>query len=115
MLSIKNTKKNLNYEKIEKDLEGYLKNNNDWDIHVAEEIAKKEKIILTDNHWEIIYFIRKFYIKYNLTPSMRMLIHGIEKELGKKIHSIYLFQLFPKGPAKQASKIAGIPKPSQCL
>ncbi|QFQ32622.1 TusE/DsrC/DsvC family sulfur relay protein [Buchnera aphidicola (Aphis fabae)] len=115
MLSIKNIKKYINYEKIEKDLDGYLKNNKDWNIYLAEEIAKKEKIILTNNHWEIIYFIREFYFKYNITPSMRMLISGINKKLGKNIHSIYLFQLFPKGPAQQASKIAGIPKPSQCL
>ncbi|QCI18422.1 TusE/DsrC/DsvC family sulfur relay protein [Buchnera aphidicola (Aphis nasturtii)] len=115
MLLKKNTKKYLNYEAIEKDLEGYLKNNKDWNVFLAEEIAKQEKIILTKSHWEIIYFIRKFYFKYNIAPSMRMLICGIKKKLGKKIHSVYLFQLFPKGPAKQASKIAGIPKPSQCL
>ncbi|QFQ32273.1 TusE/DsrC/DsvC family sulfur relay protein [Buchnera aphidicola] len=115
MLLIKSTKNHLNYETVEKDLEGYLKNNQDWNIYLAEEIAKKEKIKLTDNHWEIIYFIRKFYFQYNITPSMRMLIHGVKKESDKKINSIYLFKLFPKGPAKQASKIAGIPKPSKCL
>lgn len=115
MLSIKNTKKYINYEKIKKDLEGYLKNNKDWNIDLAKEIAKKEKIILTNKHWEIIYFIRKFYFKYNTTPSMRMLINSMKKELGKNINSIDLFQLFPKGPAQQASKIAGIPKPSKCL
>ncbi|WP_410051771.1 TusE/DsrC/DsvC family sulfur relay protein [Buchnera aphidicola] len=112
---IKNSKKHLNYEKIEKDLEGYLKNNKDWNTSLAKEIAKKENIILTYEHWEIIYFIRNFYFKYNITPSMRMLINSMNKILSKKIHSVYLFQLFPKGPAKQASKIAGIPKPSQCL
>ncbi|ALD15394.1 sulfurtransferase TusE [Buchnera aphidicola (Aphis glycines)] len=115
MLLIRNTKNYLNYEIVEKDSEGYLKNNQDWNIYLAEEIAKKENITLTDNHWEIIYFIRKFYFAYNIAPSMRMLINGIQKELGKKIYSIYLFKLFPKGPAKQASKIAGIPKPSKCL
>jgi len=47
---------------------------------------------------------------------MRMLIKSIQKEIGKsKMNSIYLFKLFPKGPAKQASKIAGIPKPVKCL
>ena len=115
MLLKKNTKKYLNYEAIEKDLEGYLKHNKNWNVYLAEEIAQKEQIILTKDHWEIIYFIREFYLKYNITPSMRMLVHGIEKKLGKKISSIDLFKLFPKGPAKQASKIAGIPKPSQCL
>ena len=47
---------------------------------------------------------------------MRMLSKAIEKKLGKdKAKSIYLFQLFPEGPAKQATKIAGLPKPAKCL
>lgn len=112
----KNHKKNKSYEQIEKDPEGYLKKAQDWNIQLAQEIAKKEKINLKNDHWKVINFIRKFYFKFNITPSMRMLITSIEKEIGKEnSNSIYLFKLFPKGPAKQASKIAGIPKPSQCL
>lgn len=104
------------YEKIEKDKEGYLKYTADWNMNLAKEIAKKEKITLNNDHWKVIKFIRSFYFKFNVTPSMRILITSIEKVMGKeKSNSIYLFQLFPKGPAQQASKIAGIPKPSQCL
>ncbi|WP_295164189.1 TusE/DsrC/DsvC family sulfur relay protein [uncultured Buchnera sp.] len=111
----KNHKKNI-YEKIEKDSEGFLKKSTDWNINLAKEIAKKEKIILKDDHWKVIHFIRRFYFEFNITPSMRMLITSIEKEIGReKSNSIYLFKLFPEGPAKQASKIAGVPKPSQCL
>uniref|UniRef100_UPI003F5D2D87 TusE/DsrC/DsvC family sulfur relay protein n=1 Tax=Buchnera aphidicola TaxID=9 RepID=UPI003F5D2D87 len=111
-----NNKKTKSYKKIEKDKEGYLKNAADWNINLAKEIAKKEKITLKNDHWKIIKFIRIFYFKFNTTPSMRMLIKSIENIIGKeKSNSIYLFQLFPKGPAQQASKIAGIPKPSQCL
>ncbi|AAM67994.1 TusE/DsrC/DsvC family sulfur relay protein [Buchnera aphidicola] len=114
MLKNNHTKKL--YEKIEKDTEGYLKKAADWSIELAKEIAKKEKIVLTNDHWTVINFIRKFYFKFNITPSMRMLIKSIEKKIGlKKSNSIYLFRLFPEGPAKQASKIAGIPKPSRCL
>ncbi|CAL4325320.1 Sulfurtransferase TusE [Buchnera aphidicola (Protaphis terricola)] len=115
MLLIKSNKKYINYQEIKKDSEGYLNNYKDWNIQLAKEIALKEKIQLTNKHWKIVFFIRKFYLKYNITPSMRLLIKGFEKETNKKICSIDLFILFPKGPAKQASKIAGIPKPSKCL
>lgn len=113
-----NTKNKFSYihNEIEKDKEGYLKKTKDWNITIAKEIAKKEHIILGPDHWEVIMFVRKFYLEFNITPSMRMLIKSIKKELGEsKSNSIYLFKLFPKGPAQQASKIAGIPKPVRCL
>lgn len=104
------------YAKVEKDEEGYLKKTTDWNIKIAEEIAKKENIHLSSDHWRIIIFIRDFYLKFNMTPSMRILIKSIQKQINcTNINSVYLFKLFPKGPAKQASKIAGIPKPSTCL
>ncbi|MCU4136775.1 TusE/DsrC/DsvC family sulfur relay protein [Buchnera aphidicola (Sitobion miscanthi)] len=111
-----NNKTLYTYDKIDKDSEGYLKKTKDWSIILAEEIAKKENINLNPDHWKVIIFVRKFYFKFNVTPSMRMLIKSIKKEIGEsKSNSIYLFKLFPKGPAKQASKIAGIPKPVKCL
>ncbi|MBZ2279355.1 MAG: TusE/DsrC/DsvC family sulfur relay protein [Buchnera aphidicola] len=106
----------FSYDTIEKDKEGYLKHQNDWNPEIAKEIAKKENIFLTDDHWVIIYFVRNFYFKFNITPSMRILIQNIQKKIKQEHNiSIYLFKLFPKGPAKQASKIAGIPKPIKCL
>ncbi|QCI21178.1 TusE/DsrC/DsvC family sulfur relay protein [Buchnera aphidicola (Hyperomyzus lactucae)] len=114
-MDIKN-KKLYTYETIEKDSEGYLKKTKDWNMILAEEIAKTENIKLNADHWQIIIFIRNFYFKFNMTPSMRMLITSMKKEMGiSKSNSIYLFKLFPKGPAIQASKIAGIPKPVKCL
>ncbi|AHG59930.1 TusE/DsrC/DsvC family sulfur relay protein [Buchnera aphidicola] len=104
------------YEEVEKDSEGYLKRTKDWNILLAKEIAQKENINLNSDHWKVIIFIRKFYLQFNITPSMRMLIKSIKEKIGKsKSNSIYLFKLFPKGPAEQASKIAGIPKPVKCL
>ncbi|QCI23976.1 TusE/DsrC/DsvC family sulfur relay protein [Buchnera aphidicola (Macrosiphoniella sanborni)] len=114
-MNIKNKNTKI-YKKIEKDSEGYLKKTTDWNINIAKEIAKIENINLSADHWKIIIFIRKFYLKFKITPSMRMLIISIKKKMNcSKINSIYLFQLFPKGPAQQASKIAGIPKPNACL
>lgn len=114
-----NTTKNkisYRYDLIEKDSEGYLKKIETWNTELAKEIARKEKIILKSDHWLVILFIRKFYLQFNIAPSMRMLVNSIKKEIGeRKSQSIYLFKLFPKGPAQQASKIAGIPKPSKCL
>ncbi|QCI21747.1 TusE/DsrC/DsvC family sulfur relay protein [Buchnera aphidicola (Hyadaphis tataricae)] len=104
------------YENVEKDQEGYLKNSKDWNINLAKEIAQKENIKLSSDHWLVIMFVRKFYFQFNMTPSMRMLLKSIKEKIGiSKSNSIYLFTLFPKGPARQASKIAGIPKPVKCL
>ncbi|XBC40654.1 MAG: TusE/DsrC/DsvC family sulfur relay protein [Buchnera aphidicola (Nurudea yanoniella)] len=93
----------------------YLEKNHLWNKKIAKEIAKKESIKITKDHWEIIYIIRNFYLKFNITPSMRILMKLIEKKKLKKMTSCYLFKLFPLGPNKQASKIAGIPKPFRCF
>ncbi|WP_343190225.1 TusE/DsrC/DsvC family sulfur relay protein [Buchnera aphidicola (Mollitrichosiphum nigrofasciatum)] len=103
------------YSQIPKDEKGYLKNKTDWNINIAQEIATIEKINLSQDHWEIIYLIKKFYKKYNLVPSNRMLLKKTKKKFKKKNNSLYLLSLFPKGPVKQASKIAGLPKPNKCF
>ncbi|XRY30799.1 MAG: TusE/DsrC/DsvC family sulfur relay protein [Buchnera aphidicola (Tetraneura akinire)] len=96
--------------------DGYLKNYLNWNEKIACKIAKKESINLTIYHWEIILFVRNFYLKFKLTPSMKMLSKSLKLKFGhKKSNSIYLYKLFPKGPSNQVSKIAGIPKPNHCL
>ncbi|WP_343189367.1 TusE/DsrC/DsvC family sulfur relay protein [Buchnera aphidicola] len=102
-------------KKIKKNKNGYLKNYKDWNKKIAKKIAKKEGIKMTIKHWEIIYLIKKFYKKYNIVPSLRMILKIKKKKKNKKYNSIYLFKLFPKGPSKQGSKIAGLPKPTKCL
>jgi len=98
------------------DKEGFLKNLADWNEKVANELAQQEKITLTDKHWEIINSVRDFYSTYQISPSMRALAKHIQKTLGpEKGQSIYLLQLFPTSPAKFASKIAGLPKPANCM
>jgi len=105
-----------NNQLINTDEHGYLKNSTDWSKMLALLLAEQENIILTESHWEIIYFMRDFYQKYNTSPAIRMLVIAMEQKFGKiKGNSRYLYHLFPKGPAKQATKIAGLPKPVKCI
>lgn len=101
---------------IEVDEEGYLVNLSDWSEEVANHIAKQEGIEMTENHWEVVNFLRKYYEEYQIAPAVRVLTKAIGKTLGPdKGNSQYLYELFPYGPAKQACKIAGLPKPTGCV
>ncbi len=98
------------------DQEGYLYNLSDWDEQVAEFLAKEEGLVLTDAHWELIEVIRDFYYTYEHSPAMRPLIKAVGIKLGAdKAKSIYLMQLFPGSPAKRLARIAGLPKPANCI
>lgn len=100
----------------ETDEEGYLVNLADWNKDIAEYIAAEEKVALTDNHWEVINFLRDYYNEYQIAPAVRVLTKAIGKQLGPdKGNSKYLYELFPYGPAKQACKYAGLPKPTGCV
>ena len=101
---------------IETDAQGYLKQHQDWQPEMVELLAEQEGIVLSSEHWEVIQFVRDFYLKYNTSPAMRALVKAMANELGSdKGNSRYLFRLFPEGPAKQATKLAGLPKPAKCL
>ncbi|MGH1440841.1 MAG: TusE/DsrC/DsvC family sulfur relay protein [Cellvibrionaceae bacterium] len=101
---------------IQTDKEGYLKHLSDWSKDIAKHIAKKEGVILTADHWELIELVRDFYETYELSPAMRPLIKFVSTKLEKeKSNSIYLLSLFPGSPAKLLSKIAGLPRPTNCL
>lgn len=103
-------------KELETDKEGYLKDLDVWTEELAEIIAKQENINLTQDHWELIHLIRQFYRDFELSPAMRPLVKYIAKKLDKdKGSSIYLLRLFPGSPAKVLSKIAGLPRPTNCL
>ena len=98
------------------DPQGYLLDSTLWTEQLALYIAELESIQMSPEHWQVINFVRAFYIEYNTSPAIRALVKALEKEYGKdKINSRYLYRLFPKGPAKQATKIAGLPKPARCI
>lgn len=101
---------------IEVDEEGYLQNRADWSEEVATAMAKQDNCELTPNHWEVINFLREYYDEYQIAPAVRVLTKAIGKKLGPdKGNSKYLYELFPYGPAKQACKYAGLPKPTGCV
>lgn len=100
----------------ERDREGYLINLEDWSPKVAEAIAAEIPLSLSADHWEVLYLLREFYKEYQLSPAMRPLVKAIGLKLGaEKGKSIHLLRLFPGSPAKLAAKIAGLPKPTNCL
>ncbi len=101
---------------IEVDEEGYLTNLADWNKDVADYLAKEEKVDMTDSHWEVVNFLREYYEEYQIAPAVRVLTKAVAKKLGPdKGNNKYLYELFPYGPAKQACKIAGLPKPTGCI
>lgn len=90
------------------DSEGYLTDHSQWTREVAEGIAKEEGIDMTDEHWKVIDYIQEsFRNKESLS------IRSIGKRGPVSIKEFYA--LFPDGPLKKASKIAGIPKPASCV
>ncbi len=95
---------------IELDPDGHLKNLTDWDEVVARELAQEEGIpVLTERHWAVINYMKKEFATKGDAPSIRKLT----KESG--VDTKELYALFPKGPAKKAAKIAGLPKPKGCI
>lgn len=98
------------------DKEGFLENPADWSEPVAEALARRDNIELTAAHWEIIRALQDFFRQFEHSPPMRVLVKYVKQQLGDdKGNSIYLLQLFPGSPAKLAAKIAGLPRPTNCL
>ena len=90
--------------------EGFFEHPDEWREDMAPEIARAEGIDeLTDRHWQVIHFMRAEFAAKGTGPTVRVL----GKTSGVSVKELY--QLFPKGPAKVAAKIAGIPKPRGCI
>ena len=98
------------------DKDGFLADLTDWNPDVAAQLAAAEEIKLTKAHWEVLYALRDFYQEFDLSPAMRPLTKYLKQHLGAdKASSIYLLTLFPGSPAKIAAKLAGLPRPENCL
>lgn len=98
------------------DKEGYLRELTDWNEGVAALLAQQENINLGPAHWEVIKLLRSFYRRHQVSPATRALINLVKRELGpSKGKSVYLMKLFRGSPAKTANKIAGLPKPDNCI
>jgi TusE/DsrC/DsvC family sulfur relay protein len=95
---------------VDVDAEGFLTDPVQWTEEIAESIAAENGIPrLTKRHWLVVRFMRERYLSTGTAPSIR----SLGKESGVPIKELY--QLFPKGPAKLAAKIGGIPKPKGCI
>src|SRR3954470_13046022 len=95
---------------VQVDAEGFLRDPGQWTEAMARDIAAAAGIAqLTERHWQVISFMRATYLRTGAAPTIRTL----GKASGVPIKELYA--LFPKGPAKLAAKIAGIPKPRGCI
>lgn len=102
-------------QRITTDAQGYLRHRSDWSEVVAEQIAEREGIAMTPEHWHVIAYVQAFYDEYQSSPAIRPLVKYLAQHWGPdKGNSLYLHKLF-KEPAKQATKIAGLPKPARCI
>jgi len=95
---------------VDVDAEGFMTSPEQWNEQIAEAIAAENGIAeLTDRHWLVVRFMRERYLETGNAPSIR----SLGKKSGVPVKELY--QLFPKGPAKLAAKIGGIPKPKGCI
>ncbi len=98
------------------DKDGFLLDLADWNEPVAEALADREDLTLEADHWEILWLLREFYAEFQLSPATRPLIKYTALKLGaERGNSMHLNRLFKGTPAKLAAKLAGLPKPSNCL
>ncbi len=96
--------------------QGFLVTYADWNEEVAIQLAELNNISLSAEHWEIILFMRHYYLDFKHLPNARLFTKAVAKKLGdEKGNSRYLHKLFPDGPLKFTCKLAGLPKPPTCL
>lgn len=95
---------------------GFLRDWSAWTPKIAEAFAQHEDIALTEAHWEILHLLRAYYQAFDSSPANRALVNWVKRHAGPdKGNSIYLMGLFPGSPARVGSRIAGLPKPKNCL
>jgi len=98
------------------DAAGYLLDWESWTESFAADTAIALDISMTPDHWQVIHYLRGYYAQFAISPPMRVLVKSIAPLMGDaRASSRRLYQLFPDGPAKQACKIAGLPKPDSCI
>ncbi len=103
-------------KQYEVDEDGYLQDWQEWKEGMAQVMATQDGLTLTSEHWDIIKFLREYFMKFQIAPMIKILVKEIGKAMGpEKGNTKYLYELFPAGPAKQACRYAGLPKPTGCV
>jgi tRNA 2-thiouridine synthesizing protein E len=102
----------VNGRTLEATESGFLVNLDDWEKDVAEAIAAAEGLTLTQDHWDVIEYLRDAFINHNgEQPNNRAILKAMQdKWTGRKVDNKTLFDLFPGNPSKQAGKVAGLPE-----
>lgn len=102
----------VNGKTLEATENGYLESADDWDREAAVAIAAADELALTQDHWDVIDYLRDAWINHNgEQPNNRAILKAMqEKWPGRKVDNKTLFDLFPGNPSKQAGKIAGLPE-----
>ncbi len=108
-------------KKLKLDEDGFLQDWEEWDEDVARALAADTRfspapIELTEDHWVAIRYLREYFLKYGVAPPIRLFVKEMKKRLGPEKGTLeYIYKLFPQGPAKDACRIAGLPKPTGCV
>ena len=98
------------------DENGFLSDTGSWSDDIAQAFAMQEGISLTDAHWEVLSLFRDYFAAFGDSPANRALVNFTKQQLGpEKGNSLYLMGLFPGSPARVGSRIAGLPKPKNCM
>lgn len=104
----------VNGRKIETSTDGYLMNSEDWSEAVARYLSERDNLKLTDDHWQVIGFMRQYFQEYGITPNQRTLQKLLKEQFGNQ--PVDIRALFPHGDAaKRAARYAGTPKPTGCI
>lgn len=101
----------LNERAMEQDPEGYLRELPAWSIATGRELAAEEHIDMTDEHWDVVCFLRERFLHEGQAKSGRQVVELLDERYAGKGGRRYLYTLFPNGPVTQASRIAGLPLP----
>lgn len=96
-------------ENVEFDDDGYMVDANAWSPEIGQAIAASLNLELTDRHWVVINFAREQYAANGEAPTLRRITKQTD------VNTKELYALFPGGPAKNAAKVSGLPKPTGCI
>jgi tRNA 2-thiouridine synthesizing protein E len=97
------------------DEDGHLVNAGDWSEGLAGHLAALDGLEFAENHWQVIRFIREYYLRYESVPMPKVIIKGLNKQQGAEVYTIkHLYALFPHTPMRRACRYAGVPQPAGC-
>jgi dissimilatory sulfite reductase related protein len=98
------------------DAKGYMTDASAWRPQIAEYMAAVDGLSLTPEHWVVLEIFRDYFARFEMEPPMRALVSAARMKLGReKGNTRFLYQLFPEGPATQACRYAGLPRPVSCI